>query len=141
MGLSSIEHWWYGLLQALFEDQSLQQHPTFHSNEDEELRYQEAAPCATWALSPIKTMIPASIRQAIDFMPRRRFCRVAICLLAPYAGTTITSARSIGEVQLQLRVRQYLPDIGGRRIKRRESELREKRDSRSSTRRSGQHPT
>ena len=51
-GLSSMEHWWYGLPEALFENQSLQSYPTYHNYDDEEHRFQGAARILAQAAKP-----------------------------------------------------------------------------------------
>ena len=51
-GLDSMEHWWYGLAEALFESQRIQNYPSYHNYEDEEHRFQGAARILSQAAPP-----------------------------------------------------------------------------------------
>ena len=51
-GLDSMEHWWYGLPEALFENQRIQHYPSYHNYEDEEHRFQGAARILSQAAPP-----------------------------------------------------------------------------------------
>lgn len=65
-GLSSMEHFWYGLPEALFENQSIQRYPVWHNYEDEEHRFQGAARIWAQAAPPYSEKWNSVMNELVD---------------------------------------------------------------------------
>jgi imidazolonepropionase-like amidohydrolase len=65
-GLTSMEHFWYGLPEALFEKQSIQRYPNYHNYEDEEHRFQGAARIWAQAAPPWSDKWNAVMDELVD---------------------------------------------------------------------------
>jgi imidazolonepropionase-like amidohydrolase len=65
-GLTSMEHFWYGLPEALFENQTIQNYPNYHNYEDEEHRFQGAARIWAQAAPPWSDRWNAVMDELVD---------------------------------------------------------------------------
>ena len=65
-GLGSMEHFWYGLPEALFTDRHIQRYPVYHNYDDEQHRFQGAARIWAQAAPPFSDHWNAVMNELLD---------------------------------------------------------------------------
>ena len=65
-GLGSMEHFWYGLPEALFTDRHIQHYPIYHNYDDEQHRFQGAARIWAQAAPPFSDHWNAVMNELLD---------------------------------------------------------------------------